>query len=508
MSLQQTTKSDILNNDAISFLTLLTRTFKPVLDKLLNNRILIQKNIDNGNFPNFINETKNIRESEWIVSPLPDELQLRTVEITGPAERKMMINALNSDADCFMCDVEDSLSPTWDNIINSQINFYDYVHQKIAYYNPEKNKHYYINDYNNTPVLFVRPRGLHMVEKNLLIDNEPIPASFFDFGLYFFHNAKQLLSNNTGPYFYLPKLEHYLEARLWNDIFNFSQDYFKIPRGTIKATVLVEHISLAFQMDEVLFELRNHSAGLNCGRWDYIFSFIKKFKNFPNFCLPDRSLVTMNTHFMDSYVKLLTKTCHRRKVHAMGGMAAQVPVKNNPDLNNKNLEKVYSDKKKEAENGMDGTWVAHPGLIKTARLSFIDNRVVKSTNQISYVPDVNISAKDLLTIPTGEITHEGIIENINALVLYINSWLNGRGAVAISHKMEDAATAEISRLQLWQWVKHKKRIDTGKLITLDYISDLTYEISSFNKVNELFLNMLEKDVPDEFLTIELYDLLN
>ena len=508
MTFEPTTQIDILTDEAIEFLTVLTKTFKPVLNNLLDNRKKIQNNINNEIFPNFINETEHIRKSEWQVSPLPKDLQLRTVEITGPAERKMMINALNTDADCFMCDIEDSLSPSWTNIINAQINFYDYIRKKIALFSVEKNKHYYIKDYDKTPVLFVRPRGLHMIEKNLLIENEPIPASFFDFGLYFFHNAKKLISNNTGPYFYLPKLEHYLEARLWNDIFNFSQDYLNIPRGTIKATVLVEHISLAFQMDEVLYELRNHSAGLNCGRWDYIFSFIKKFKNFPNFCLPDRSLVTMNTHFMDSYVKLLTNTCHRRNVHAMGGMAAQVPVRNNPELNNKNLEKVYSDKKKEAENGMDGTWVAHPGLIKTARLSFIENRIIKSTNQISYIPDVNITAKDLLAVPKGEITRDGVVENINALVLYIHSWINGKGAVAISHKMEDAATAEISRLQLWQWIKHKKRIDTGKLITLDYISDLTYEISSFNKVNELFLKMLEKDEPDEFLTTELYDLLN
>ena len=508
MTFEPTTQIDILTDEAIEFLTVLTKTFKPVLNNLLDNRKKIQNNIDNEIFPNFISETEHIRKSEWQVSPLPKDLQLRTVEITGPAERKMMINALNTDADCFMCDIEDSLSPSWTNIINAQINFYDYIRKKIALFSVEKNKHYYIKDYDKTPVLFVGPRGLHMIEKNLLIENEPIPASFFDFGLYFFHNAKKLISNNTGPYFYLPKLEHYLEARLWNDIFNFSQDYLNIPRGTIKATVLVEHISLAFQMDEVLYELRNHSAGLNCGRWDYIFSFIKKFKNFPNFCLPDRSLVTMNTHFMDSYVKLLTNTCHRRNVHAMGGMAAQVPVRNNPELNNKNLEKVYSDKKKEAENGMDGTWVAHPGLIKTARLSFIENRIIKSSNQISYIPDVNITAKDLLAVPKGEITRDGVVENINALVLYIHSWINGKGAVAISHKMEDAATAEISRLQLWQWIKHKKRIDTGKLITLDYISDLTYEISSFNKVNELFLKMLEKDEPDEFLTTELYDLLN
>ena len=503
-----TTKNEILTNDAIVFLRLLTRTFKPTLTNLLHNRIQIQNNIDNGIYPDFIEETKNIRDGDWVVSPLPSELQLRTVEITGPAERKMMINALNSNADCFMCDIEDSLSPTWNNVINAQINFYDYVRKNITYHDQNKNKDYLINDYSNTPVLFVRPRGLHMVEKNLIIDNDPIPASFFDFGLFVFHNAKKLLSNNSGPYFYLPKLEHHLEARLWNDIFNFSQDYLSIPRGSIKATVLVEHISLAFQMDEVLYELRNHSAGLNCGRWDYIFSYIKKFKNYSNFCLPDRSQVTMKTHFMDSYVKLLTKTCHRRKVHAMGGMAAQIPVKNNDELNNKNLKKVYEDKKQEALNGMDGTWVAHPGLINTARNSFMENKVVKHLNQISYIPDVDITSYDLLKVPEGEITMDGIIENINALVLYMNSWLNGVGAVAINNKMEDAATAEISRLQLWQWIRHKKRIDTGKLITHDLISEITYEISSYNRINEILLKMLEKEVPDEFLTTELVDLLN
>lgn len=497
------TKKDILSEGAIEFLNKLTRKFRGQLNSVLENRRKIQKNIDKGLMPQFIEETRNIRESKWEVSTLPFNLRCRTVEITGPAERKMMINAFNTNANCFMCDIEDSLSPTWENIINAQINLHDYCHRNLTHYDVNKDKIYYIFDYDKNPIMHVRPRGLHMVEHNFLVDGEPIPASFFDFGLHMYHNGLKLLINERGPYFYLPKLQHYLEARLWNNIFNFTQDYLDIPRGTIKATVLVEHISLAFQMDEVLFELRNHSGGLNCGRWDYIFSFIKTFKKSPDFVLPDRKDITMSTHFMESYVKLLTETCHKRGVHAMGGMAAQIPVRNNPEVNKLNLEKVFNDKQNEAANGMDGTWVAHPGLINTALQAFKENALIIGDNQIVYKPQYNISESDLLRVPEGVITEKGILENINALVLYLHSWLNGRGAVAINNKMEDAATAEISRLQLWQWIYHNKKTNEGKEITYEYVEELTNKISSYEKINDIFLKMISKEKPDNFLTTEL-----
>ena len=497
----------VFTEKACKFIEDLVKKFKPQINNILDNRKKTQENINNGIFPTFLEETEHIRNGSWKVAQIPKDLINRTIEITGPVDRKMIINALNSNANCFMCDIEDSLSPSWENIVNGQINLYDLARKNISYFHKKRNKHYKINDYNNIPTLMVRPRGFHMIESHITLNGEPIPACLFDFGFHFYHNAKKLTENNSGPYFYLPKMQHYLEARLWNDIFNYSQDYLSIPRGTIRATVLVEHISLAFQMDEVLYELRHHSAGLNCGRWDYIFSFIKLFKNYKEMVLPDRKLITMKTHFMDSYVKLLTKTCHRRGIHAMGGMAAQIPVKNNDELNNKNLQIVYNDKKGEASAGMDGTWVAHPGLIDIARKSFEENRLVEGNNQLNVqFNDDNLKEEDLLKIPEGSITIDGIKENINACILYMSSWLNNRGAVAINNKMEDAATAEISRMQLWSWIYHKRILENGDIVNLDLIKKLIDNYEQKN-VCDLLIKMLGTKEPPDFLTNKLYNLL-
>ena len=507
---------EILTEDAMKFICMLQDKFGQTRSNLLDQRKNIQSQIDSGDFPNFLKETTNVREGDWTVAPLPKDLLDRRVEITGPVDRKMIINALNSGVKVFMADFEDSNSPTWDNCINGQINLKDAVNKTISFIHPTKDKTYTLND--EIATLMVRPRGWHLEEKNFLYNDKPVSASIFDFGLYFYHNAKQLLDNGTGPYFYLPKLESHLEARLWNDIFVCAQQFVGVPVGTIKATVLIETIMAAFEMDEILFELKDHSAGLNCGRWDYIFSFIKKFKNYPDFVLPDRSEVTMSRHFLSSYVKLLTYTCHKRKVHAMGGMAAQIPIKNDDEANNIAMNKVKEDKKREATAGHDGTWIAHPGLAPIALDAF--DAVMPNDNQINApLVDPKIMQEDLLKVPMGTITEQGFRDNIKVGVQYVEAWLNGNGCVPLYHLMEDAATAEISRSQLWQWIKNEVSMENGNKITKEYFDRILQEeleaIKSeigndrftngkFDLASTLFKNMILKDDFDEFLTLPAY----
>jgi len=506
----------ILTEDAMKFICMLEDKFGQTRLDLLSKREDVQKNIDLGEFPNFLKETENIRQGDWTVAPLPDDLLDRRVEITGPVDRKMIINALNSGTKVFMADFEDSNSPTWDNCINGQINLKDAVNRTISFVHPTKDKTYELNE--KTATLMVRPRGWHLEEKNFLYNDRPISASIFDFGLYFYHNATKLLENGTGPYFYLPKMESHLEARLWNDIFVCAQQFVGIPIGTIKATVLIETIMAAFEMDEILYELKDHSAGLNCGRWDYIFSFIKKFKNYSEFVLPDRSEVTMDRHFLSSYVKLLIYTCHKRKVHAMGGMAAQIPIKNDEEANSIAMNKVKQDKKREATAGHDGTWIAHPGLAPIALDAF--DIVMPDDNQINATLDnPMIMQEDLLKVPTGKITEQGFRDNVKVGIQYVEAWLNGNGCVPLYHLMEDAATAEISRSQLWQWIKNEVSMDNGDKITEDFfntilkeeldaikleIGDNRFSNGKFDLASSLFKDMILKDDFDEFLTLPAY----
>jgi malate synthase len=431
----------------------------------------------------------------------------RRVEITGPVDRKMIINALNSGASVFMADFEDSNSPTWQNNLEGQFNLRDAVEGTISYVSPE-GKRYDLNS--RVATLLVRPRGWHLVERHFLVDEKPISASLFDFGLYFFHNAQRLVRKGTGPYFYLPKMESHLEARLWNDVFCFAQDELQIPRGTIRATVLIETILAAFEMDEILYELRQHSSGLNCGRWDYIFSFIKKFRNHPDFMLPDRSTVTMEKHFLKSYVDLLIQTCHRRGIHAMGGMAAQIPIKNDPAANEKALEKVRQDKLREVRAGHDGTWVAHPGLVPVAKEIF--DAHMKEANQIGRRrEDVSVTAKDLLAVPEGKITEEGLRWNIDVGLQYLESWLRGSGCVPIYNLMEDAATAEICRAQVWQWLRHGARLSDGRPVTQEMVRLVIAEQKSKLKSGriaeaaEIYDRMITSSDFAEFLTLVAYD---
>lgn len=507
----------ILSDGALEFIVFLESRFRNTRKELLKRREVIQKQIENGMIPDFKEETKHIRESEWKVAEIPADLLDRRVEITGPVDRKMIINALNSGANIFMADFEDSNSPTFSNNIEGQINLCDAIDGSISYKSPE-GKEYSLNK--KTAVLMVRPRGWHLAEKHVLLDGEPVSGSLFDFGLYFYHNAKKLIRNGSGPYFYLPKLENYSEARLWNDVFNLAQDELNIPRGTIRATVLIETILAAFEMDEILYELRDHSAGLNCGRWDYIFSFIKKFSSLNEFVLPDRSLVTMTTHFLRSYSQLVIKTCHKRGIHAMGGMAAQIPIKNDSAANEEALAKVKADKEREAGDGHDGTWVAHPGLIQIAKDVF--DRLMPEANQINNKrDDVNVTSKDLLEVPKGEITETGFRHNINVALQYLEAWLNGNGCVPIYNLMEDAATAEISRAQLWQWINHESGIlNDGRKVTLElYHKFAAEELEKIKKMvgEERFrsgkyltalslMNKLTEDKKfDEFLTLVAYD---
>ncbi|MBK5260044.1 MAG: malate synthase A [Thermoanaerobaculia bacterium] len=439
----------ILTADAIAFIDALHREINPRREELLARRERVKRDLDSGKLPDFLHDTQSIREGEWTVAPIPRDLEDRRVEITGPVDRKMIINALNSGANVFMADFEDANSPTWKNNLDGQANLRDAVRRTITFSSGGKN--YALNE--TTATLIVRPRGWHLVEMHHLVDGKPISASLFDFGLFFFHNAQELISRGSGPYFYLPKIESHLEARLWNEVFVRAQELLGIPNGTTRATVLIETILAAFEMDEILWELRDHSAGLNCGRWDYIFSFIKKFSARRDFVTPDRALITMDKAFLASYVDLLIQTCHRRGIHAMGGMAAQIPIKNDPVANEAAIAKVEADKLREAKAGHDGTWVAHPGLVATAKKVFDEH--MPRANQIDRKrDDVRVTRDDLLRLPEGPVTEGGIRQNYNVGVLYLAAWLGGSGAVPLYNLMEDAATAEISRTQLWQWIHH------------------------------------------------------
>ena len=497
----------VLTPEASAFLTKLARRFEPRRQDLLARRAERQKKIDAGQLPDFLPETAHLRKDEWKVAPIPPDLQDRRVEITGPVDRKMIINALNSGANVFMADFEDSNSPTWQNNLEGQANLRGAVNGTIRFVSPE-GKRYELNP--RVATLMVRPRGWHLVEKHFLVDGKPISGSLFDFGLYFFHNAQKLIDKGTGPYFYLPKMESHLEARLWNDVFTFAQEELGIPRSTIRATVLIETILAAFEMDEILYELRDHSAGLNCGRWDYIFSFIKKFRNHPDFVLPDRSTLTMDKHFLKSYVDLLIQTCHRRGIHAMGGMAAQIPIKNDASANERALEKVRQDKQREVQAGHDGTWVAHPGLVPIAKEIFDTH--MKEPNQIGRRRDeVRVSANDLLAVPEGQITEEGLRWNIDVGLQYLESWLRGSGCVPIYHLMEDAATAEICRSQVWQSVRHGAALSDGRPVTREMVRGIINEQKDKLKgtrmaeAAEIFEHMMTSPDFEEFLTLEAYD---
>ena len=474
---------EILTDEAMTFLSFLHENFNDKRLSLLEDRKKQQALFDAGALPTFPAETKTIRESSWEATNTPADLLDRRVEITGPVDRKMVINALNSGAKTFMADFEDSTSPTWSNIMTGQQNLKDAVNKTITLEDLVKNKIYKLND--QTAVLLVRPRGLHLPEKNLLINGKEASGSLIDFGLYAFHNYKQLIENGSAPYFYIPKLEHYLEARWWNDVFEFTQKYLGVKIGTFKATVLIETITASFQLDEIIYELKDHIVGLNCGRWDYIFSYIKKLRNHPKFIVPNRDQVTMTSPFMSAYSQLVIKRCHKRNIHAIGGMAAQIPIKNNEEANKIAFDKVIADKIREVKNGHDGTWVAHPDLVSLAMTVFDKN--MPNANQIDLKrEDVHVTENDLLETPIGTITEEGVRKNISISVLYIASWLNGQGAAALHNLMEDAATAEISRSQLWQWLQNEVILDNQKVLNEKYYHRLAME--EFEKIRTLVGN--------------------
>jgi malate synthase len=510
-------QSQILTSEAGEFIASLARQFNPRRLELLHQRELRQQELDAGRFPDFLPQTTSIRQLDWTVAPIPKDLLDRKVEITGPVDRKMIINALNSGASVFMADFEDSHTPTWANNLNGQLNLRDAVRREISFTSPE-GKEYKLNE--KTATLMVRPRGWHLPEKHFLVDGKPVSGSLFDFGLFFFHNAKEQVRRGTGPYFYLPKMESHLEARLWNDVFVFAQAALGIPRGTIRATVLIETILAAFEMDEILYELKDHSAGLNCGRWDYIFSVMKKFRNHPAFVFPDRSQVTMDRPFLKSYVDLLIKTCHRRGIHAMGGMAAQIPIKSDPVANELALGKVRADKEREVKAGHDGTWVAHPGLVPIALEIF--ERGIQGPNQLNVKrSEVKVIGKELLAVPPGAITEVGLRTNISVGVRYLESWLRGVGCVPLNNLMEDAATAEISRSQIWQWIRHKAKLNDGRTVTRELVATIMREeIEANNKSEEgarltklldasqLFIKMMTAPEIPEFLTLAAYELID
>ena len=507
----------VLTREALAFLADLQRRFNARREELLAARVERQKRLDAGEKPDFLKDTAQIREKDWTVAPLPNDILDRRVEITGPVDRKMIINALNCGANVFMADFEDASTPSWTNMIEGQFNLMDAVRRQIDYVDPQSQKAYKLND--KTAVLFVRPRGWHLLEKHMTVDGKPMSGSLFDFGLYFFHNAKEALARGTGPYFYLPKMESHLEARLWNDVFIHAQDAIGVPRRSIKATVLIETILATFEMDEILWELKDHSAGLNCGRWDYIFSFIKKFREQEWAILPDRAQVTMTTHFLRTYSQLLIKTCHRREVHAMGGMAAQIPIKNDPAANEVAMERVRADKKREAGDGHDGTWVAHPGLVEIAKAEF--DAVMKEPNQIARKrQDVHVSAADLVEVPTGTKTEAGLRQNVAVGIGYVEAWLRGIGCVPLFNLMEDAATAEISRAQVWQWVRHNQKLEDGRPITKEFVRQIVreendkvkaqvgeeaYGRARYEDAAQLMIDLVEQPQFYEFLTLPAYD---
>jgi len=510
----------VLTPEALNFVAGLVREFSGRREELLRKRAERQVRLDAGEMPGFPKETESLRRDTWKIAPVPADLQDRRVEITGPVDRKMIINALNSGANVYMADFEDSHSPTWAATLQGQANLREAVRGTLCYTSPE-GKDYRLNE--RTATLMVRPRGWHLIEKHVLIDGRPVSASLFDFGLFFFHNARALLAKGTGPYFYLPKMESHREARLWNDVFLRAQESLGVPRGSIKATVLIETILAGFEMDEILYELREHSAGLNCGRWDYIFSFIKKFRMHSRFVLPDRALVTMDKAFLNSYVLLLIKTCHRRGAHAMGGMAAQIPIKGDPEANARSMDKVRADKLREVRAGHDGTWVAHPGLVPVAREIF--DQHMSGPHQLNVLrEDVSVSPDDLLAVPDGEITEAGLRTNVNVGVLYLEAWLRGAGCVPLYNLMEDAATAEISRAQVWQWIRHPKGLlRDGRKISADLfqavlkeelekikasVGPAAYSSGRYALAADLFFRMSTSEQFAEFLTLAAYEYLD
>ena len=512
----------ILSDDAMEFLAGLHREFDGRRRKLLDARAERMARINAGEMPDFLSPTGELRGSDWTVAPVPADLQDRRVEITGPTERKMLINALNSGAKVFMADFEDSNSPTWDNMVTGHINLGEAIDRTIEFTNPD-GKEYRLNE--EVATLLVRPRGWHLDEKHVRIDGQPISGSLFDFGLFLFHNARKLLDRGSGPYFYLAKLESHLEARLWNDVFLYTQDALGIDRGTIKATVLIETILAAFEMDEILHELRDHSAGLNAGRWDYIFSIIKKFRTNPGAVLPDRNDVTMTVPFMRAYTQLLVKTCHRREAHAIGGMSAFIPSRKDPEVNENALAKVREDKERESGDGHDGTWVAHPDLVPPV-LEVFDRALGKRANQLAVRRyDVEVSAADLLdfSVPGKGVTEEGIRNNVSVGIQYIESWLRGVGAAAINNLMEDAATSEISRSQIWQWIRHSAQLEDGRAVDRDLVQaieeeelekirtalgDDLYNEGRFKEAQAIFERVSLEAEFEEFLTVPAYDYLD
>ncbi|KAK0733642.1 malate synthase [Lasiosphaeria miniovina] len=464
----------ILTPKALAFLALLHRSFNPTRKALLERRKARQAELDRGVLPDFLPETKHIRENvTWKGAPPAPGLVDRRVEITGPTDRKMVVNALNSDVWTYMADFEDSSAPTWENMVNGQVNLYDAVRRQVDF--KQGSKEYKLRTDRTLPTLIVRPRGWHLEEKHVTVDGEPMSGSLFDFGLYFYHSAFESVKQGFGPYFYLPKMESHLEARLWNDVFNLAQDTISMSRGTIRGTVLIETILAAFEMDEIIYELRDHSSGLNCGRWDYIFSVIKKFRQNSSFVLPDRGCITMTVPFMDAYVKLLIQTCHKRGVHAMGGMAAQIPIKDDPAANDKAMDGVRADKLREVRAGHDGTWVAHPALAQIAIDIF--NKHMPTPNQLFVRrEDVRVGQNDLLNMNVpGQVTEEGIRKNLSIGLGYMEAWIRGVGCVPINYLMEDAATAEVSRSQLWQWVRHGVTTAEGKRVDKQYALKLLKE---------------------------------
>ncbi len=506
----------ILTPHALAFIVDLEWRFDAERRRLLALRNERQARLDAGEKPDFLPQTRAVRDDDWAVAPPPKDLLDRRVEITGPPERKMVINALNSGASCFMADFEDSCTPTWANLIDGQINLRDAVAGAIGFIDPAGGKQYRLND--RTAVLLMRPRGWHLPEKHILIDGRAMSASLFDFGLYFFHNARALVDKGSGPYFYLPKLESHLEARLWNEVFVYAQRALGLRIGAVKATVLIETILAAFEMDEILHELKDHSAGLNCGRWDYIFSFIKKLCNQPWAAMPDRAAVTMTAHFLRSYSLLLIKTCHRRGAHAMGGMAAQIPIKDDPVANGGAIDKVIADKEREAGDGHDGTWVAHPSLVPVAKAVF--DKLMPEANQIARRrQDVDVAAADLLQVPKGAITEAGLRLNVNVGLGYLEAWLRGVGCVPLHNLMEDAATAEISRAQVWQWLKHGARLADGRTIDrvlVERILGEEHDLAAaraagahrFDDAAKLFGRLVAAGDFVEFLTLPAYELVD
>ena len=499
----------VLTEDALAFVARLHRQFNPTREALLRARVDRQRDLDRGATPGFLDSTAAIRDGEWRVAPAPRDLEDRRVEITGPVERKMMINALNSGASCFMADFEDALAPTWENVIAGQANLIEAVRRSLTFASPD-GKAYALND--RIATLLVRPRGWHLLERHVLIDGEPISASLFDFGLYFFHNGGELLARDTGPYFYLPKMESHREARLWNEVFVAAQSWLGVPRGTIRATVLIETILAALEMDEILYELREHASGLNAGRWDYIFSAIKKFRLRADTMLPDRAQVTMTVPFMRAYTELLVKTCHRRGAHAMGGMAAFVPSRRDAKVNETALAKVREDKLRESGDGFDGTWVAHPDLVPVAKAVFDGVLGTRPNQKDRQRPEVHVSAEQILDVrvPGGAVSASGVKSNLSVALQYLESWMRGSGAVAIYNLMEDTATAEISRAQLWQWLRHGADVDGERFSTTMYERVRDAELAALSSAGghtrlrdaaKLLDELVLGDVFAEFLTL-------